>query len=210
MDVNQNFVNQKRLERVAKALEKNNMQPFIVDNKEQVVPLIQTLLKPGMKVSNGGSMTLEHCGVLNLLQNGDYQYLDRAAPGIDKQKLQREVFFADAYFASANALTENGEIFQMDGYANRVAAIAYGPESVILVVGRNKIVPNVEAARERNRQVSGPTNARRVGVETPCTVTGQCMDCKSPQRICCTELILHYQLVKNRIKVVLVNEDLGY
>ena len=210
MDENLQFVMEKRLERVAKALERNNMKAYIVQEASQVVPLIKTIIEPGASIANGGSMTLVACGVMDLLKSGEYKYLDRAAPDVDKQKIQREAFFSDYYFASANAITETGEIFEMDGYANRVAAIAYGPQNVILVVGRNKVVADLEGARKRNREISGPTNARRVGSSAPCTKTGQCVDCKMPGHICSTELVLHYQIVKDRIKVILVNEDLGY
>ena len=119
-------------------------------------------------------------------------------------------FFADCYLTSCNAVTEQGELYNVDGNANRVAAMTYGPKSVICVVGYNKIVPNLEAAVARVEQVAAPANAVRLHRKTPCTVTGRCEDCHSPDRICCTTVIHRQQRVPGRIKVILVGEELGY
>lgn len=210
MDDHRAFVWQTRLEKVKKALKKNNMQAFIVQAKEEVVPLIKTLVPEGAVVSKGGSMTLAACGVVDFLRSGVYEYLDRDAADVDKHAVQRSAFSADAYFASVNAITETGEILEMDGSGNRVAAITYGPDSVILIAGHNKIVETLEDARHRNAYVAAPTNCHRLALETPCATTGHCSDCKSPARICCFELVLHRQLRKGRIKVILVAEELGY
>lgn len=210
MDNNTRFVEARRLERVKKALEGHNMAAHIADSAADVVPLVTKLLPQGATVSNGGSMTLYECGVMDALRSGPYQFLDREAPGVDQQKLYRQVFSADCYLASANAVTETGEIYQIDGNGNRIAPVAFGPGTVILVVGRNKIVPDLDAARVRNARVSGPANAQRVQAKAPCVATGQCTDCQSPGRICNMELVLHHQKDKGRIQVILVNDDLGY
>lgn len=210
MNENVQFVEQKRLERVKAALEKNYMQAHIVQTASEVVPLVKTLIEKGSTVANGGSMSIAECGIMELLRSGNYNFIDREAPGADRDEVYRQSFFADTYFASANAVTEQGNIYEMDGNSNRVAAIAYGPTSVILVVGRNKIVADVEAARVRNKHFSAPTNSYRLGCKTPCAVTGICSDCSSPARICCTEMILHQQRIPGRIKVILVNQNLGY
>lgn len=203
-------IEQKRLERVQLALQKNNMQASIVETASDVVPLIEQLIPEGSIVANGGSVSLQQTNVMGLLKSGKYNFLDREAPGIDKDDLYRQVFFSDFYLCSANALTENGEIYEMDGNSNRIAALAFGPKHVILVVGSNKIVADIPAAKERRMRYAAPANAMRVGTNTPCTVTGKCSDCNSPGRICCSELILHQQRVKDRIHVILVNESLGF
>lgn len=210
MDEHTCFVDEKRLERVKAALEKNQITAHILQAASEVVPFLRQHIPAGATVSNGGSMTLRECGAIELLRNGAYNYLDRDAEGVDKKAVQRAAFGADYYLASANAVTEQGEIFEMDGAGNRVAALVYGPDRVILVVGRNKIVENLEAARRRNALVAAPANCHRLGTATPCAVTGICQNCSSPGRICNAELVLHRQLDPQRMTVLLVNEPLGY
>lgn len=204
------FVYKQQLEKVKKALEANRMAAWVLDSAAEVVPLLKTLLLAGGSVSNGGSTTLKECGAIELLRSGAYRFLDREAPGVDKQALYREAFSADAYLASANAVTLQGEIYQIDGQGNRVAALVFGPKSVILVVGRNKIVPDIAAARRRRAELAAPANTHRLGTKTPCATTGVCSNCASPARICCSELVMYQQQVENRVKVILVNEDLGF
>jgi L-lactate utilization protein LutB len=201
---------EKRLEKAKAALEKNRMEVHVVQTTAEVAPLVKEMLAPGCTISNGGSITLQECGVMELLRSGEYNFLDRDAPGVDNEVLFRQVFGADAYLCSANAVTMQGEVYEIDGRANRVAAIAYGPKSVIMVVGRNKLVETLDDARVRRAKIAAPANVLRVGAKTPCAVTGECSDCHSPGRICCTELVLYHQQMQNRIKIILVNEDLGY
>lgn len=213
MDEHLQFTEQKRLERVKTALEKNNMAAYVVATAAEVPALVQTLLPAGASVCTGGSMTLNECGVTGLLRSGAYTYHDQNAETAtpeSKEAAYLAAFTADVYLASANAVTENGEIYQMDGRSNRVAAILWGPKSVVLVVGRNKIVADVEAARQRNARVAAPANAHRLQRATPCATTGVCINCASEQRICANELVMHRQLAKHRVKVILVSEDLGY
>lgn len=207
------YVVAQRMERTAAALRKNNMAAYCVKTADEVVPLVKTLLAEGATVGAGGSMTLEECGVMDLLRSGAYHFLDRGAPGLtpeDIGKIYRQIFSADCYFASANAVTEAGEILNVDGNANRVAAITFGPASVILVVGSNKIVKDLAAADARVKAVAAPANAKRLSCKTPCAVTGQCENCQSPGRICCTYVLHRYQRVPGRIKVILVGQELGY
>ena len=129
------YVVAQRMERTAAALRKNNMEAYCVKTADEVVPLVKTLLAEGATVGAGGSMTLEECGVMDLLRSGAYHFLDRGAPGLtpeDIGKIYRQIFSADCYFASANAVTEAGEVLNVDGNANRVAAITFGPASVCL------------------------------------------------------------------------------
>lgn len=202
-----------RMERTAKALEKNRMEAYLVGSKEEVLPLIRSLLHPQDVVAVGGSATLDECGVLELLRCGDYQFLDRYAPGLSADEIgeiYRKSFFADAYLCSSNAVTENGELYNVDGNANRVAAMTFGPKQVILVVGVNKIVPDLAAAERRVQEIAAPANCKRLSCKTPCAATGKCADCAGDGRICCTAVIHRQQRVPGRIKVILVGEELGF
>ncbi len=206
-------VTQQRMERVAEALRANRMDAYCVPTAAQVPALVARLLHKGDTVAVGGSVSLQQCGVLEMLAGGDYRYLDRYAPGLSGEQVQeiyRAAFSADAYLASANAVTEAGEVFNVDGNGNRVAAITYGPKSVILVVGCNKLVRDLNEAETRLETLAAPANAARLHTATPCASTGRCQHCKSPARICCTYTVLRAQRVPGRIKVILVGEPLGY
>ncbi len=209
-------------ETVIEALEKNNMQGFYVDRKEDVVPKVEELLRPGDTVAVGGSRTLTETGVIELLRGGEYHFLDRYQPGLSEEQI-REIFLqsfgADAYLSSVNAVTMQGELYNVDGNSNRVAAICYGPRSVILVAGCNKIVRDIPAAVTRVKKRASPSNAIRLRVDTPCAQIGACTGlqsdrmtagCACDSRICCNYVVSARQRVKNRIKVILVGEDLGY
>lgn len=212
MNEHRKFVEQKRLERTRAAIEKNRMMAYVVDTAAEVAPLVKSLLREGDSVSNGGTMTLGECGLYDLLRGGDYDYIDRDAATTPEGKLDcsRRALSSDWYIASANAIAETGEIVEMDGTGNRVAALCFGPKNVLLIAGRNKIAPTLEDARARVRQTASPANTHRFSAATPCATTGQCVDCSSPGRICSMELILHQQMIENRIRVILVNEDLGF
>lgn len=202
-----------RMERVAKALEQNNMKGYCVKTRQEVVPLLKQLIPENATVAVGGSVSLDECDVLEFLRSGNYEFWDRYAPGLSRDKIEeifRRSFGADCYLASANAVTESGEIFNVDGNSNRVAAIAYGPASVILVVGSNKIVRNLDEAQTRLETFAAPANAKRLSCKAPCAVTGKCEHCHSPARICCTYTVQRFQRVPGRIKVILVQEPLGY
>ena len=172
---------------------------------------MEKLIPEGATVANGGSMTLAETGVMDLLASGRYEFLDRTGlAGEELGKLYRRVFSADWYLASANAITEAGEIYNVDGNSNRVAAITFGPENVLLVVGCNKIVKDLAAAKERVEAIAAPANTVRLSCATPCAVTGKCEHCHSPARICCTTAIHSFQRIPGRIKVLLVGEPLGF
>ena len=212
-----------KIEKVMKALQDNNMEAFFVENKSQVCGVVESLLKDGDTVTCGGSVTLAESGVADLLKSGRYKFLDRSKATNDEEKRQLYIdsFGVDAYFCSSNALTENGELYNVDGNANRVAAILYGPKSVIMVVGINKIVADIEEAQLRVKTIAAPANTKRLNCNTYCRETGHCValdsekteiasGCKSEQRICCNYVISAKQRIKNRIKVILVGESLGY
>lgn len=219
MDSNRREIQQKQIARTMEHLEKNNMQAFYAPDCEQAVERVRSLLHKGAVVTHGGSITLEECGVLELLNSGDYHYLDRNAPGLTPEQIQEiyiKAFSADAYLCSANAITENGELYNVDGNSNRVAALLYGPKSVIVVAGCNKLVRDLEEAVQRVKRVAAPANALRLHCDTYCAKQGFCCKdalgdgCRSEQRICANYVVSAQQRVKNRIKVILVGEALGY
>lgn len=213
MDKNVDFVIEQRVERTIKNLEKNHMHGYFVQNEEAAVKKIQELIREGDMVSVGGSMTLFEVGAMDLLRNGKYHFLDRYEEGLTADQIKdiyRKSFAADAYLTSSNALTEEGELYNVDGRGNRVAAMLYGPDKVIVVVGINKIVKNVGEAITRNREWSAPANAKRLSRSTPCATVGYCMDCNSKERICNEYTLIKKQMDPERMHVIIVNKALGY
>lgn len=218
MDENLKKIWQKRIERTMENLKKNNMDAYYAEKASDVVPIVESLVAEGSIVASGGSVSLEQSGVAALLRSGRYEYLDRLAPGADSDKVYRQSFFADAYFCSSNAVTEKGELYNVDGRSNRVAAIAFGPKSVIMVVGYNKIVKNIDEAIERVKKFAAPANTVRLSCNTYCHEKGECLGnggeicsgCGSDERICCNYLISAKQREKGRIKVIIVGEELGF
>lgn len=203
----------KRIERTMENLRKNKMQAWYVESREKVVPLLETLLKEGDTVGCGGSMTLFETGVIDHLRCGRYNFLDRYADGLTPEQITeifRRSFFADAYLTSTNAITEKGELFNVDARGNRVAAMIYGPDNVIVIAGYNKIVKDLDEAISRVRQTAAPANAARLSRKTPCVETGFCQDCMSKDRICSSYVVFRHQVVPDRIKVIIVGEELGY
>ena len=217
-------INMEMIERTMEALRKNNMQPYYAESSAEAKELVKSLLEKGSTVTHGGSLTLKQTGITELLSNGDYNYLDRSKAGPDREKVEeiyRRSFFADTYLTSSNAVTEKGELYNVDGNSNRVAAILFGPKSVIVVAGVNKIVPDIRAAVERVKKIAAPKNTVRLECKTPCASTGECISlrnndsvacdgCKSEARICCNYVVSAQQRQKDRIKVILVGEELGF
>ncbi len=199
------------------------METFFAEDKTEALKIALDLLQDGDTVSVGGSVTLTEIGLLEALKCGKYNYLDRYAAASPSQmhEIFRKSFFADAYFTSSNAVTEQGELFNCDGNANRVAAMMYGPKKVIVIVGKNKIVKDLNTAILRVKTIAAPLNCKRLNKETYCAKTGHCvtMDngqgcnmgagCRSKDRICRNYTVMGEHL-PDRIKVLIVNEDLGY
>lgn len=213
MGNNVKWVNEKKIERTIKALEKNNMSGYVVNDEEELFKKIDELVNEGDLVACGGSMTLFETKVIDYLRSGKYNFLDRYVANLssdDKKDIYRKSFYADAYFASTNAVTENGELYNVDGNGNRVAAMLYGPDKVILVVGVNKIVKDVSEAINRNKEICAPANVKRLSCKTPCSSTGKCMDCSSPERICCEYTLIKRQKIAGRMHVIFLNEHFGY
>lgn len=209
------------VQKVIDALRKNRMMADYVPNKEAVVPFVKSLLSDGCTVATGGSRTLDETGVTELLRSGRYTFYDRNNPALsldEKAAMTAKGATADIYLCSSNAITEDGILYNVDGFSNRVAAIANGPKKVIMVVGINKIVPNLDAAIRRVKTVAAPLNTKRLNCDTYCRTAGVCMGvdggmtdgCHSSGRICCSYLISAQQRVENRIHIVLVGESLGF
>lgn len=212
MDKNKYDIIRLKMERCAEALRDNNMYCECVDSAEEALDVIESLMNEGDTVTVGGSMTLFEAGVIDMLREGKYNFLDRYAPGADVQSIYEAAFTSDVYLMSSNAITEKGELYNVDGNGNRVAALTWGPKSVIIVAGYNKIVKDIDEAKMRVQEIAAPANNVRLGTESPCTKTGHCMNCASPRRICATTVIVGKQIqrYKDRIKVILVGEELGY
>lgn len=184
--------------------ETRNINVVTLDTKEQLIDFLNKHIADGNSVACGGSMTLKELGVHDYLKGRSINFLDREKEGVDANLMMHEALSSDVYLASANALTENGEIFNIDGNGNRVAAMIYGPKKVILVVGENKFVDNLEEARTRVKSISAPMNGKRLKTNTPCDVTGSCADCRAPRRMCCSEVVINYQRNKERMYIVVM------
>lgn len=209
------------LEKTIKNLEKNNIEVICVNSREDVIPTVEKIISKGSTVAVGGSVSLDETNMLEFLRNGDYNFLDRYQEGLTREEVRDihiKSFEADAYFTSTNAITEEGELYNVDGHANRITAIAFGPKNVILIAGINKIVKNIDEAVKRVKTISAPKNCVRLKRDTYCAKTGYCVDmeggigkgCNSEQRCCRHYLVSSKQETFGRIKVILVNESLGY
>ncbi len=197
------------------------MQPYFVPTLSDVLPLLDTMLCEGDVIGVGGSVTLKEAGVLDFIKSGKYRFLDRYAPDLSGEaRLQvlRDAENADVFLTSCNAITEAGELYNVDGNGNRVGAIAFGPKKVIAIVGVNKIVGDINEAIRRVKTIAAPLNAKRLQYETYCLRVGHCMGlnggmtdgCTSPSRICCHYLVSGMQREVDRIKVIIVGEPCGY
>lgn len=218
--VNSNIT--KRILRTGENLKKNNMEFYFAESKEAVPEIVKSLIKKGDTITNGGTVTMAECGLAELLASPDYNYLDRSKMSPEEvADLYIRAFSADVYISSANAVTEDGVLYNVDGNSNRIAAIAFGPKSVIIIAGYNKIVRNLEEAEVRVKTIAAPTNCERLSCPTYCSEKGECVSlskadrqicdgCSGDARICCNYLISAHQRQKGRIKVILVADELGF
>jgi len=199
-------------QKVIKSLERRNMEGYFCKTKEEAVKKALELIPEGSSISWGGSMTIRDMGLTEAVKNGNYKAYDRdlLSPE-EQQKLYREVFNMDCFLTSANAISEDGVIVNIDATGNRVAAISFGPKQVIMVVGLNKVAKDVDAAVKRARGTASPINAQRfAGKQTPCRIDGTCHNCTSPDCICASFGIVRFSPIKGRIKVILVDDSLGF
>ncbi len=209
--MNENIFKRNELlaQKVIKGLESRNMTGYYAESKEAALAKALELIPEKSTVTMGGGMSVHEIGLVEALRKGDYNFIDRDAYE-DKRAAMLLAYDADFFLSSANAMTEDGIIVNIDGNSNRVSAIAQGPKKVLFIVGMNKICNDSDSAMKRARNVAAPINAQRFGLSTPCSKTGACMDCKSPDTICCQFLITRFSRHKDRIHVILVNDDLGF
>ena len=209
--MNQNTFHRNELlaETVIKGLESRNMTGHYAESKEHALQKALSLIGEGSSVTMGGCMSAHEIGLVEQLKNGNYNFIDRDKME-DKRAAMLAAYDADFFLSSANAMTEDGELVNIDGNSNRVSAICQGPKKVLFIIGMNKVCSDLDGAMKRARNVAAPINAQRFGLTTPCAKTGACADCKSPDTICCQFLITRYSRHKDRIHVILVNDSLGF
>ena len=222
MDTNKKAIIEKRINKTGENLRKNNMEFYYAETKEDVSPIVESLIKEGDVITNGGTMTMKECGLSELLNSPKYKYLDRSKMTPEEvAELYIKAFSADVYISSSNAITEDGVLYNVDGNSNRIAAIAFGPKSVIIIAGYNKIVKDLNEAEIRVKREAAPPNCVRLDCATYCREKGECVSlnnadrqiydgCGGDARICCNYLISAHQRHKGRIKVIIVGEELGY
>ena len=199
-------------QKVIKGLESRNMSGYYAATKEEALKKALELIPEGSSVTMGGAMSAHEIGLVDAVKNGNYNFLDRdkATTPEEKRAAMLAGYDADIFLASANAMTDDGVLVNIDGNSNRVSMIAQGPKKVIFIVGMNKVCSDIDHAMKRARNVAAPTNAQRFGLSTPCSKLGTCMNCKSPDTICCQFLITRFSRHKDRIHVILVNDTLGF
>lgn len=205
------------LEVYKKALEKNNFEVYIVENSEEAASLffdqILPQIKPGI-ISWGDSMTMHSTGIIERIRlSNEYTIIDTFDKTISREEQieqRRQALLSDLFLTGTNAVTEKGQLVNLDMVGNRVTGITFGPRNVVLFIGKNKLVKNINDAMTRIRTLSAPLNMKRHPFfKAPCQVTGTCHDCSSPQRICNTWTITEKSYPKGRIKIILINEELG-
>ncbi len=206
MDEHLEHIREMKIRRTVEALQRNNIDGYHAHSVKELHSLVREIVPEDARVAVGGSLTLAQTGVLDMLRE-EYDFIEHDLGDLESV---RRTFSADAFFCSANAITEEGGIYNVDGTGNRVAATLYGPEKVIIIAGANKIVGDLEAAIDRCREVAGPANAKRLNRATPCVKTGRCMNCNSPERICNEYVLIRRQRARGRIHVIFLTEDLGY
>lgn len=202
---------EKRGKILVQNLKNRHFDAYYCTDKESALAKVLELIPQGATVSWGGSMTAEQIGIFDAVRNGNYSPIDRFACKTleDKEEKTKEGMFSDVFITGANALSIDGQMVNIDGTGNRIAALIYGPKSVIVVAGMNKVADTLDAAVTRARTVAAPMNKQRFTNETPCAVTGTCGDCKAEGCICNQIVITRHCRPVGRIKFVLVGEDLG-
>ena len=205
-----------RMARLKEALEENNFGVYLAENLREAADLTQTKILPELNAKSlswGGSMTFKGSGLYERLRDSSqYEILDTydrsVSPEVTLER-RRQALLSDVFFTGTNAVTESGQLVNLDMIGNRVGAIVFGPKHVVVLAGRNKIVGDIHEAMVRVKDFSSPANVMRLGKNTPCAKTSVCQECKSPDRICNVWTITEKSYPKKRIRIVLINEDLG-
>ena len=208
MDENLRKRNETLAKTVIKGLKSRNMSGYYAADKEEAVKLALELIPEGSTISMGGCASAQEVGLIKALKEGNYNYIDRAK--LSPRESLMAAYDSDIFLSSANAITNDGIMVNIDGNANRVSCIAQGPKKVVFIVGMNKVCSDLDEAMKRARNVAAPANAQRFDIKTPCKESGKCFDCKSPDTICCQFLITRYSRHADRIHVILVNDTLGF
>ena len=198
--------------RVAAALQKRNMEAYYCPTAAEAVEKVLELIPAGDVVSWGGVATVDELGIKGRLRSRNQPVIDRdtARTPEERTAMLHQALTCDTFLMSSNAISADGQLVNIDGNANRVAALCFGPESVLVIAGMNKVMGDLDSAIARARQVAAPANAQRFDIKTPCAVTGSCGDCTSPDCICCQMVITRVCRPAGRIKVILVGQDLGF
>lgn len=214
-----------RVRNTLENLRRNNFEAVFAPTADDALEHLKSYLTPGCTIGVGGSVTLDEIGAIDLFRSGNYNFLDRYAPNLTPAELKgimRRALTSDVFVMSANAITENGELYNVDGRSNRVAALLFGPDSVVIVAGINKIVTDIDEAIRRHKTVAAPANSARLRCNNPCVRTGKCVSlmrqtdeemcagCASEDRICANYVISARQREAGRVKVILVGETLGF
>ena len=212
MDNNISTRNRMLAQKVIKGLESRNMTGYYAETKEDALKQALELIPKGSSIGWGGSVSIAEIGLKDAVCNGDYIVYNRDTCETPEEKRETElkIFGSDYFLCSSNAITEDGILVNIDGNSNRVAAIAYGPLHVVMIVGMNKVAKDIDSALSRARNIAAPINAQRFPLDTPCKKNGSCANCKSMDTICCEFLITRFSRHAGRIHVILVNEELGY
>lgn len=214
MDKSQISWNEQVAKNIIAQLEKRGMEGSYAATAERAKEEILAMIPNGIKVYRCGSVTTVSMDLWQRIgKTPGVEVIDPFQSGLspeDSMELRRKGLLADVMITSTNAITLDGKLVNLDGLGNRVAAMIFGPKKVILVVGMNKVVPDVDSAMARAKHYSAPVNAMRMGIQTPCAANGICVDCKTPARICNVWSIIEGQRIKGRIHVKLVGENLGY
>ncbi len=200
--------NERLAQTVIKGLQSRNMSGYYAADKEEALKKALELIPEGSSIAMGGCRSAHEIGLIKALEAGNYNYIDRDK--MDARAGLLAAYDADIFLSSANAITSDGVMVNIDGNSNRVSCIAQGPRKVVFIVGLNKVCADIDDAMKRARNIAAPCNAQRFDIKTPCKETGKCFDCKSPDTICCQFLITRYSRHVGRIHVILVNEELGF
>ena len=197
---------------IIKNLQKRNMEGYYFDTKEEAIEKAMSLINQDAVVSWGGAYTIDELGIKNLLEEKQIAVIDRdkATSPQERVKLMKQALTADVFLTSTNAITMDGELLNIDGNGNRLAAYCYGPDSVIVIAGMNKVVTHLDDAMKKVRADATVPNTFRVNAQTPCHFTGKCTECTMNDTLCCQILVTRYCKPQNRIKVILVGEHLGF
>lgn len=198
---------------IIKNLKKRNMEGYFFEHSKEAVEFIMSRIEKNAKVAYGGSMTFKDTGMLTALRNNNKIHLidrDLAESKEEKHKMQLASFDSDYYFMSTNALTINGELINIDASGNRVASLIFGPKNVMILAGMNKVESSLKEAIKRVQNFATPPNALRLNFNTSCSKTGACMDCHNDSTLCCQIVHTRHSFIKGRIKVFLINEELGF